>query len=85
MAAGVAAASSGAEPAGWRPADLAWTAAFGAVVAYAGSRARRWTWVVLAGGATAFASGALWTAVGGVALALTAVAGLTDTRSRLLG
>ena len=64
----VGGALSGAEPAGWLPADILWRAGFAALVAGATAKAQRWTWVVLAAAAAVTASGATLVAAGLVAL-----------------
>ena len=83
--AAVGGALSGAEPAGWLPADIIWRAGFAALVAGSTAKARRWTWVVLAGAAAVTASGAPLVTAGLVALGLAIVACLRHRRSRPLG
>lgn len=64
--------------------DLALSAAFGALVTVAGSRARRWTLIWLAGFAAAGSVGSIWVVPGALALALGAVAAISRKRSRIL-
>ena len=81
----VGGALSGAEPAGWLPADILWRAGFAALVAGATAKAQRWTWVVLAAAAAVTASGGTLVAAGLVALGLAIVACVRHRRSRPLG
>lgn len=85
VAAGVAGALSGAEPAGWPPADLVWSGAFAALVTAAAGRAERWTWIVLTAAALAAASGAVLVGVAAVAFLVTLGATVSRERSPLLG
>src|SRR4051812_24176794 len=85
LAAGIAGALAGAEPAGWWLADALWSGAFAAVVTYGASRARRWTWVVLGGGPLALASGPVGAAAAVVAFVLAAVVATGRRRTRLAG
>lgn len=75
-AAGVGGALADTRPAGWRPADIALSAAFAALVSLAGSYARRWSWLVTAGIAVAAGSGqvAVVCAVAAVIIGFAAVA-----------
>ena len=81
----VGGALSGAEPAGWLPADILWRAGFAALVAGATAKAQRWTWVVLAAAAAVTASGGPLVAAGLVALGLAIAACVRHRRSRPLG
>jgi hypothetical protein len=80
---GVVAATAGCSPAGWRPADLVWTAAFGGLVTLAAGRAPAWTSVVPAavGLVAVDETTLIGLAVAGVAAALSA----NVLSSRLLG
>ncbi|MCB1017426.1 MAG: DUF4012 domain-containing protein, partial [Acidimicrobiales bacterium] len=80
--AAVGGALSGAEPTGWVVSDVAWTAGFALVVALAAARARRWTWLVLAGVAATAAQGPALVAVSLVALAVAFAAAALDRRTR---
>lgn len=77
---------SGAEPSGYVPSDLLATAALGVAAAVAGSRARRWTWLVLTGVAAAFVEGdgALLASALGVTLAFISSI-LRERRSAVMG
>lgn len=80
--AAVAAGVSGASPTGWAVSDVAWTAGFALVVVLGAARARRWTWLVLAGVAATAAQGGVQLALALVALAVAFVAAALDRRSR---
>lgn len=68
------------------PADLVFTAGFAALVTVAASKARRWSWLVLAGVAGLAARGTELLAVAAVAVLLAFVgAAWADRRGRLLG
>ena len=43
VAAAIGAVLAAAEPTGWRPADVVWSAGFAVVVVLAGVKAQRWT------------------------------------------
>ncbi|MCC5951549.1 MAG: DUF4012 domain-containing protein [Acidimicrobiia bacterium] len=78
--------AAGPSPTGVAVTDVAWSAAFGAGVVWASSRARRWSWSWMAGLA-ALASGVNWP---WTAFALAALVGawsgvFMDKRDRLLG
>ena len=75
-------AASGAEPTVLWPVNVVLGAAFGAAVAYAGRRARRWSWLV-AGGLGAVAAEGHWR-VAAFALLGAAVATTTSGRRRPL-
>jgi hypothetical protein len=82
--AGLGAAFAGGEPTGLGLVDLVFRAAFAAVIVFAASRARRWTWIILAGvTAVASADGGLLV-VSVVALAVAIVGGMMSRR-RLIG
>ena len=80
--AAVAAAFSDAEPTGWFVSDIAWTAGFALVVVLAAARARRWTWLVLAGVTATAAQGGLALGVSLVALAVAFLAAAFDRQTR---
>ncbi len=85
-AAGVAGLFAPGEPAGWEVADAALRAGGAIGLALVTSYARRWTWLVLAGGAGVFAGGeALPTTLAAVALGLALVGNNVARRSRPLG
>jgi hypothetical protein len=65
-----------ARPAGWRPADIAFSAAFAGLVSVAGAYARRWSWLVTGGVAVAAGAGNVTVAcaVGAVVIGFIAVA-----------
>jgi uncharacterized protein DUF4012 len=69
-AAGAGGAAMGAAPSGNAVADVVAAAAFTSLAAAAGSCARPWTWLVVAGAATALAGDVPTTIAGAVALAL---------------
>lgn len=73
-------------PVDWGPADVVLSAGFAAVVTVATSKARRWTWLVLAGvaGLTARTGETLVLAAVSVACAFVGAA-LADRRGRVLG
>ena len=73
-------------PVDWGPADVFFSAGFAALVTIATSKARRWTWLVLAGvaGLTARSGETLVLAAVAVALAFVGAA-FADRRGRLLG
>ncbi|RMH70824.1 MAG: DUF4012 domain-containing protein, partial [Actinomyces sp.] len=84
VAAALTAATSGAAPTGLAAADLVDVAAAAAVVTWAGSRARRWTWLVPPLVGVWFASSPL--ALAGLALsALVALHALLTRRRRAAG
>ena len=64
----------GAAPSGTPAADAVLTAAFAALLAAAGATARPWTWLVVAGLATAMAGDAVAACLGGAALVVALVA-----------
>lgn len=82
VGAAVAAAFSGAEPTGWVVSDLAWTAGFALVVVLAAARARRWTWLVLAGVTATAAQGGVALAISLAALLVAFVAAALDRQTR---
>jgi hypothetical protein len=82
--AGVGAAFAGGEPTGFAPSDVLLRFGFATVVTLASSRARRWTWIVLAGVAGVAAEDGTYVLVGGVALTF-AIAGSLLSRRRLVG
>jgi hypothetical protein len=83
-AAAVGAAFCDAAPTGARPVDALLSAGFAAVVTLATSRARRWTWFVLAGLAAVAAGDAVTVGLAAVALA-TSIFGALIPRRRVLG
>lgn len=91
MAVGVIAALSalgvvaaGLEPTGGRAMDVVWSVALGALVALAGSRARRWALLVCSGLAAITAPGWLLV-VGFAALGLAIADAVLDRRDRVIG
>lgn len=72
------------EPAGLPVADAVLRAGFAAVVTLAASRARRWTWIVLAGIAAIFADG-VWVVAAVGSLALSLGAAILDRRNPVVG
>lgn len=70
LVAAVGGALTTVAPTGNRVADRVLAAGFVALVAAAGSRARRWTWFVAAGAALALADGWVAVAAGGIALVI---------------
>jgi hypothetical protein len=84
--AATAASFADAHPVDWAPADVVMTAGFAALVTVATSKARRWTWLVLAGVTGLAARGGELLALAAVAVLLAFVgAALADRRGRLLG
>jgi hypothetical protein len=77
LAAAIGSASSDVTPTGNRVADHLLGAGFAALLAAAGSTAKRWTWCVAAGAALALADGRVAMAAGG-----TALLALSSRRSR---
>lgn len=77
--------AAGAQPTGWRPADVVFGAVFAGVLSLAGAYSRRWAWLVTAGIAVVAADGGPATicAVAAIAVCLLAV-GL-DVRSLAMG
>ena len=82
--AGVAAMFAPGAPTGFSPIDLLFRAAFAAVVTFAASRARRWTWIVLAGVAAVASADGGWLVVAVIGLGVAVIGGLVSRR-RLLG
>lgn len=80
--AAVAAAFSGAEPTGWAASDVVWTAGFAFFVVVAAARARRWTWLVLAGITATAAQGNVALAVSLVAVLVAFVSAAFDHQTR---
>ncbi len=77
---------SGAEPTGLVAADVTIAAAFAGAVTLAGTRARRWSWLVIAGGSFALAGPEWVWKVAALAALVGAVAALVfDLRERVLG
>jgi hypothetical protein len=83
-AGGVAAMFAGCAPTGTAVVDPLLTGAFAVLVSLAASRARRWTWVVLAGVGAAASEDPWLVALAGAALVVAILGGLR-TRSRALG
>jgi hypothetical protein len=83
-AGGVAAMFAGCEPTGTALIDPLLTGAFAVLVSLAASRARRWTWVVLAGVGAAASEDPWMVALAATALVIAILGGLR-TRSRALG
>ncbi|MEJ5254399.1 MAG: hypothetical protein WHS89_03515, partial [Acidimicrobiales bacterium] len=79
-AAAVGAAFCDAAPTGARPVDALLSAGFAAVVTLATSRARRWTWFVLAGLAAVAAGDAVTVGLAAVALATSIFGALIPRR-----
>lgn len=83
--AGIGAALSGAEPTGWWLSDLLWTAGFAVVVVLATARARRWTWLVLAGVTATAAQGGIQLAISLLALVLAFLGSASDRHTQRFG
>ncbi len=83
-AAGAGLLATDASATRFRAFDAVLVGAFAALVTLAGSRARRWSVIWLAGIAAAGAIGSIWAAPAAVALALGAVAAVSRKRSRIL-
>lgn len=84
VAASLVAACSSVSPTGLGVADVVYRAGFAAIVVLAASRARRWTWLVLAGGAAAITPLDAWL-VATVAAVAMAVYGAMVRRRRVYG
>jgi hypothetical protein len=80
VAGAVVAARAGCEPTGTPAVDAVLTGGFALLVVHATARARRWTWVTMAGIAAVGPDTASWVAVGGAALAVALIGGLTRRR-----
>ena len=74
-----------ARPAGWRPADIALSAAFAGLVSLSGAYARRWSWLVTAGIALAAGSSSVTVACGIAAVIVGFVAVALNARSLGMG
>jgi len=85
VAAGVAAAFATGEPAGWRPADIAWRAGFAVLVVLAGAKARRWTWLLATGVGAAAAPSVAAAAPAVVGLVVAVVNVSIGRRTRVVG
>lgn len=86
LAAAIGALFTDCQPTLWEPADRFLTAAFAALVTAAASKARRWSWLVLAGAAGLGARGPVLLACAAVAVVAAFFAAVvSDERSRLLG
>lgn len=85
VASGVGGAVAHARPAGWRPADIALSFAFGALVSLAGSYARRWSWLVTAGIAVAAGSAKVAVVCAVAAIVISFVAVALNARSLGMG
>lgn len=84
VAAAVGALWATGAPTGLPLADAAFRAGFAALVVLAAARARRWTWIVVAGLAAVAADG-VWVGVGLAGLALALGAAVLDRRNRIVG
>lgn len=84
-AAVAAVALTTAEPTGSAVPDAFWSAALVAVVAFFGATARRWTWFLPAGVAGLIAGDSLALALAAVAIVVSFVSVMRDTRSRARG
>jgi hypothetical protein len=82
--AGVVALFAPGRPTAFRLVDLALLAGFAVLVVLATARARRWTWIVLAGLAAVAAEGTGWVAVAAIALAIAVIGGVMSRR-RIIG
>lgn len=82
--AAVGAALADGEATGLAPVDLCFRAAFAATVVFAASRARRWTWIILAGVAAVASADDGPLAIAGAALAIAIIGGMMSRR-RLIG
>ena len=85
VAASVGAALASGEPTGGSPADVAWRMAFAALVVLAGAKARRWTWLAVAGVAAAAAPDAVTGIPALVGLAVAVVNVTIGRRTRMAG
>jgi Protein of unknown function (DUF4012) len=74
-----------AEPTGLVGADVMWSAALAAIVAYFGGTARRWTWFLPAGVAAVVAADGVAVACAAAAIAIGFWSVLRDTRTRARG
>jgi hypothetical protein len=83
-AAAIGAALAPGSPTGVGVADVLFRAAFAAVVTLAASRARRWTWIILAGVTALASADGGWLLVAAAALAVAIVGGIVSRR-RLIG
>ncbi len=79
--AAVGASLSGASPTGWFVGDVVWTCAFAVAVVLATARARRWSWLVLAGITATAAPGGVLLALSLVALLLAFLASAFDRQT----
>jgi hypothetical protein len=82
--AAVAAAFAPGSPTGVGVADVVFRAAFAVAVTVAASRARRWTWIILAGVTALASSDSGWLVVAAIALVVAIVGGMVSRR-RLIG
>jgi hypothetical protein len=85
VGAAIGAVLASGEPAGWRPADVVWRAAFAAIVVLAGAKARRWTWLAAAAVGAAAAPSLLVAAPALVGLAIAVVNASVGRRARVVG
>jgi hypothetical protein len=83
--AAAAGALSLAEPTGLSGADVFWSGALAAVVAFFGATARRWTWFLPAGAAAVFAFDGWAVACAAIAIGVAFWSVVRDTRSRARG
>lgn len=81
-AAAVGAALSAARPTGWIVSDVIWRGGFAFVVVIAASKARRWTWLVLAGVTATAAQGGPQLTLSLVALLVAFLAAAFDRRTQ---
>lgn len=83
--AAVGALLASGQASGWAPADGAWRVALAVVAVLAGAKARRWTWLVAAGVATAAAPSLAVAAPALVALVVALVNVTRGRRTRVVG
>ncbi len=85
VAAAIGAVLASAEPTGWRPADIVWSAGFAVVVVLAGAKARRWTWLTAAAIGAAAAPDLAVAAPALLGLVITLVSVVAGRRTRIVG
>lgn len=85
LASGFGGAAAGTAPTALPVADALFAALFAAAVAFAGSRARRWSWLVAAGVAATMAPGLATRVVAFVAIVVVLAEIVVDRRDRVVG
>ena len=83
--AGVGGAVAGCRPTGWRASDIALTGLFAALVSLAGSRGRRWSWLIAAGVGAVLATAGIAVACGVAAVVIAFAAAVLERRSPVVG